>query len=68
MNIRAELEEKGNKGAEELAEFVKRSPNNLPELVDEMFSHDKRVKNGAAKALRLISEENPEFLLPYLDR
>lgn len=38
MNIRAELEEKGNKAAEEIAEVVRKSPNNLQNLVDEMFS------------------------------
>jgi hypothetical protein len=68
MKIHAKLQEKGNKGAEDAVSFVLRTPTKSSELLDAMYSRSKRVKNAAAKAVRIISEDMPELLLPYFDK
>jgi HEAT repeat protein len=68
MKIDDYLQEKGNKGAEDVSDLVMEDPKQLPALVDLMSSRSKRVKNAAAKATRIISERMPELLLPYFDK
>ena len=68
LNIHAELEQKGNKIAPHIAAFVQENPSWVPELLTEMQSPTKKAKNGAAKALRIVSEKAPELLYPHFDQ
>ncbi len=61
-NILEELEEKGNKGADDVALLAVKDEILLEQVFEGANSSNKRVKNAAAKALKLISETEPAKL------
>ena len=64
MNIVREMKENGNRSSERVARFVVEDPGRLSQLLTEVVSESKRVKNAAAKSARIISERQPGILLP----
>jgi len=65
MDITAILRKDGNHGAGRVAEYVGRHPEHLPVLLADVQSPAKRVKNAAAKAVRVLSETHPALLQPH---
>ncbi|HJN53398.1 MAG: hypothetical protein QGI68_13690 [Pseudomonadales bacterium] len=65
MNVTATLQKDGNKASEHVARYVVDHADSLEELLQGMSSDVKRVKNAAAKAIRFVSEEAPELLIPH---
>jgi hypothetical protein len=68
MNITATFEKHGNRCAERVARYVGKHPGHLDELLSDMISPTKRVKNAAAKTVRILSESDPELLAPHTER
>ena len=60
------LREKGNKAAEELATRAATDQRALAEVMTLATSPVKRVKNGAAKTLKILSQDRPDLLVPRL--
>lgn len=67
INIQEELRERGNKAADEAAKRAVADDEVLQQLFEGVSSSSKRVKNAAAKALRIVSESNPEKLYSQFD-
>ncbi len=67
MDIFNELKSGGNSSSQRVAEFVAGDPAKIRELVSAMGSDVKRVKNAAAKAVRMVSKDQPQELLPHFD-
>ena len=59
------LNEKGNKGAEEVALIVIKKNLLIKELFQGVAGSNKRVKNASIKALAIISRDKPTILYPY---
>jgi hypothetical protein len=57
--------ERGDAEVEELAERAARNEQFLRHLLDRVSSPTARVKFASAKALRMISEKNPDSLYPH---
>ncbi|MFQ5583210.1 MAG: hypothetical protein ACE5GL_02090 [Calditrichia bacterium] len=66
-SIQEELQEKGNKAADEVAKRAAIDDGVLQQLLEGVSSASKRVKNAAAKALRIVSESNPQKLYSRLN-
>jgi len=64
---RKSLEEKGNKAAEEVAGLAVDRYEVLEEVLRTVTSPAKKVKNAAAKALKLVSEMDPPRLYPRFE-
>ena len=64
ISIHEELEEKGNKAADDIARWAIKDGTLLEDLFDAANSSNKKIKNAAAKALKLISETEPVKLCP----
>lgn len=65
-DILEKLERKEIK-AEDVARNAIKDPNLLPEIFVGISSKKARIKYGCAKALRIISKENPEKLYPRMN-
>jgi|TARA_B100000315_G_scaffold247101_1_gene275349 hypothetical protein len=65
MDITAALQTDGNKASEKVAGYVVHHADSLEELLRDMSSDIKRIKNAAAKAMRFVSERAPELLIPH---
>lgn len=59
------LNEKGNKGAEEVALIVREKNLLINELFRSVTGPNKRVKNASIKTLAIISRDKPTILYPY---
>ena len=64
IDIYNEFKEKGNKAADDVATLAIRADFLLEQVLEGTDSSNKRVKNAAAKALRIISETKPVKLYP----
>ena len=51
----------------QLANKAQRKPEKVKDLLDALESEKARVKFGALKALRLLSEREPELIYPHFD-
>lgn len=67
IDIQRELKKKGNNGAEAAAKLAVADPSSLRQVIDGIASADKRIKNAAAKTLRIISATDPAKLYPHFD-
>lgn len=65
MDLIASFDQVGNRASERAAKFVIKHPDRVTDLLDLMGSRNKRIKNAAAKAVRIISGENPKLLVSY---
>jgi hypothetical protein len=66
MDVERLLRDKGNKAAEELVSRAADDQRVLAEVVTHATSSVKRVKNGAAKTLKILSEVRPDLLVSRL--
>jgi len=66
IDIPEKLGKKEHK-AEDIARNITRDPTLLPEIFKAISSRNPDIKFKSAKALRLISEKNPEALYPKMD-
>lgn len=66
MDVQDLLKEKGNKAAEELAARATVDRRLLADVMTCASSPVKRVKNGAAKTLKILSEDRPDLLVSRL--
>jgi hypothetical protein len=61
-----ELKEKGNKAADDIAKMVIENRSLLNQVVEGAMASNKKVKNAAAKTLRIVGEIDPGMLYPRL--
>lgn len=61
------LSEQGNKVAVKIAEVLIKNPKEIPEIMQNLYSENPKIKYGSSKALFLISEEKPNLLYKYFD-
>jgi hypothetical protein len=61
-----EFKEKGNKAADDVAKTVIENRSLLNQVFEGVMSTNKRVKNAAAKTLKIVSEIDPSMLYPRL--
>jgi hypothetical protein len=63
------LEKLSNKSItkEEIAEKIQENKNLIPEIIRGISSTKASIRYGCANSLKLISEEKPEILYPYMD-
>lgn len=67
INVYNELSEKGNKRADRIAALAIEDDMLLERVLEAAASQTKRVKNSAAKALKIISATSPATLYPSID-
>lgn len=67
IDVYNELKEKGNKAAENIAILTLKDISLLQHVLDGATSSNKRVKNAAAKTLKIISAKEPQMLYPKFD-
>jgi hypothetical protein len=66
INILQQIENK-KYSKEELAEKIKSNYNLLPDIIKGVSSPKATVRYGCGNVLKLLSEENPKELYPYMD-